>query len=412
MPTIIQQLGFNRAGSNIFSVGENLELHIAYAATTAHAWDLTKDGKPTKPDETERAGTSSPFTLKFKFKDGKTSDTGVYVFTVKEGSATAKSSFEAVCKNSAPQIKLPPRVALYDTTKPVDVKLNVKGVVDEYQWFFWGGAEGHEELRVAADLYDNSNSKKFTIANAVPLNGAVAGCQALNYYDGTDGDFIDAIAYTGVFGKPADKIKLAEKLPTQITPTAGIATVEINIKSKEPLPMGGRIEVFIFANGGDDYASFENTEMNHVLIGKDYCTTASANLAVLGTGKMDVFVCFHQTGQVLNAGSVEVVGLPVIQTSYIHGSTPPLNVKAGDELRASVTSVRGTMPVTIGWYYTIDNQRSWQQVGSGEMVRFKPTANGILSCIAQNKCGSSMPSVHGVSVTGVAAGTTKKPGVR
>lgn len=420
MATITQQLGFNR-DSNIFAVGEDVQLHVAYVAGPTSTWTLNKDGKAAKPDERERiapANAASPTALKFKFKDGKTSDTGVYVFEVTDGSVKKTSTFELLCKSSAPQIKLPAKFTIYDTTKPVTLKLGVTGIVDEYNWVFRDEALDSSNFQFASDLYPDTNAKSFTIADATPRNLSTVYCQAINNYTGVADEnmpFSDAHIYTGIFGKPAGDIKLIGKLPARIIASSGglLGTLRFNISAKNPLPLSGGITIVAVKDGGTNFGALPLPSRAPSPMGAGYSIEVDVDFGEFPFSPgyiISLYVAFRATSQVLHVGDVEVAGPPVVSVAFPPGAAPTV-IKAGSELRASIADSRGSKPITIFWHYTTDAGRSWREVGKGEQLIFRPTISGTLSCIASNAHGSSAAQVRAVTVS-ASGNDPKKPGQR
>ncbi len=432
MPTITKNLGHNRLGVNnhAFVVGENVAIRVEYSATATHVWELTKNGKTAKPDETVRTVLSPTlFLLEFRLNDCKSSDTGIYTFTVKDGGTTVTTSFELVCRASLPTIKPASRPAIYDTDKAggVEIAASVKGIVDGYNWNAYANGDPMGDFTYLPGLNPAAEtSKKFTLtqAQAQSLVGQIVMCEVANFYEGDpEGDFASAFAYTGIFGKGAKKMKAVSKFPAEVmpvvSPTNGLPMV---LKSKEPFPV--HLRILLFKNVDKDVLALNFPDSTGLvdLINGEYILDASVGMDVLtldflaGLERMDALLCFPQSGEVIYMGKTEVpVPARLVRVNhdsgYVNaGGTVLKDWKQGEN--CSVAAITEGTSVIVEWFYSSDNDKSWQLIGTGRELTFKPMFKGALLCRARNKAAVSSTAAIRFSLSALGAGVPKRNGMK
>ncbi len=424
LPVITHALGHNRA-SHFYFNGENVELWVAYSSSSTPTWKLTKDGKPVVPDFVVKEAFTGVITmLKFQFADGKTTDHGLYEFSVTNGSGTVTQTYDLVSRAMIPVVNVT-KPEIFDVRKAsLTINGKVFGGVEWFDWIARGEGSSYSNLVTHAGGTQSGSSITFAPDN---LSGMLLELQATMYAEQDNAGQLFDVGHLGLFAIPSVNIKNATKLPKFVN--EGTA-VNLAFTSKMRWMPNMDFVVYAFINGGESVEKFvcvtpaDSATQQHF---HGYYSLSGFLPAPVNTKpqfandlahseKVDYIVYFPWNGEALYLGSVPVRSAPKIFDLYPPSTAAnPIVVKRGTEVTLHPPGIQGTAPLKYAWLYSTDNRRSWKVVSTAATGKFRPLASGIAILSATNAYGSARSEGGGevhISVQTLKLGSTKSPGMR
>ncbi len=440
-PIFVQRFGFNRA-TPIFYIGENLELHALISCEGGFKWKLTRYRKTAAvtPDAHSQESVAGGVLLKLQFDNATQSDEGDYELTVYNSAGASSQVYGLLSRATCPVIaSATPQI--YDIRKPISVKAKVSGAVELYQWMVRRGSDENDYVDIEEQTQADVNKPAITIPASIPkdwLNGGVVELQACAYAWQMGSGFFDETelndyAALGVVAIPSQSVKVKTKPPVGVVAGAS-PTISMAVHSKTPWLEGMKYQVFCFINGSEDVvpveleipnqpwppgASWPPNTMHPLTIEYPHGDIAPRPQLALDptrVSKYDFIAYFPWSGEAVYLGSTQVYLRPVIENIQPASTAEnPLVVRKGVEVTLTAPSVHGTPPLKFAWFYSTDSRRSWKQISTSAVCKFKPTASGIAVLGVTNKYGtdySEGASEIYISVQNLALGQTKKPGLK